>query len=39
MADAKRCDRCESFYMADDIKMYGIKKNNSSRVYWHRRKH
>lgn len=26
MADAKRCDRCESFYMADDIKMYDIKK-------------
>lgn len=26
MADAKKCDRCESFYMADDIKMYDIKK-------------
>lgn len=26
MADAKRCDRCKNFYMADDTEMYGVTK-------------
>lgn len=26
MADAKKCDRCNNFYMPDDIEMYSIKR-------------